>query len=160
MSDNIKHNVLEKLSRYIILKKKELGLSNDGLAKACKISNGEISKLINMERQSISPKTFYLLYTGVNDNFSNIFDFVYEGYDFSLNKYIPKKRSKLGHIIMKYETQQNNIEEVSAKTGIPNTRLKNLYYNEIAFTTEEIILIEMSLKLKGGKIFEELYGKS
>jgi len=61
---------------------------------------------------------------------------------------------------MKYETQQNNIEEVSAKTGIPNTRLKNLYYNEIAFTTEEIILIEMSLKLKGGKIFEELYGKS
>jgi len=65
MSDNIKHNVLEKLSRYIILKKKELGLSNDGLAKACKISNGEISKLINMERQSISPKTFIYYIQGL-----------------------------------------------------------------------------------------------
>lgn len=159
MSDNIKHNVLEKFSRYIILKKKELGLSNEKLAKACKISNGEISKLINMERQSISPKTFYLLYTGVKDNFSNIFNFVYNSYEFSLNKYVPKKRSELGHIIMKHETQQNNIEEVSAKTGISLTRLKNLYYTDISFTTEEIILIEMSLKLKGGEIFEELYGK-
>ncbi len=83
-----------------------------------------------------------------------------KSYDFSLRKYIPKKRSKLGHVIMKYEKQHNNIEEISAKTGIPNTRLKNLYYNEIAFTIEEIILIEMSLKLEGGKIFQELYGKS
>ncbi|WHF51885.1 hypothetical protein QGN23_01075 [Chryseobacterium gotjawalense] len=159
MSDSINKKVLENFSRYIVSKKKELGLSNERLAKECNISNGEISKLITMERKSISPKTFYLIYTGVKDNFSNIFTFVYEGYEFSLNKYVPKKRSELGHIIMKYETQKNNIEKVSAKTGIPLTRLKNLYYTDISFTTEEIILIEMSLKLKGGEIFEELYGK-
>ena len=112
-----------------------------------------------MERKSISSKTFYLIYKGVKDNFSNISNFVYEGHKFSLNKYVPQNRSELGNIITKYETLKNNIEEVSAKTGISPSRLKNLYYNDCSITTEEIILIEMSLKLKGGELFEELYGK-
>lgn len=159
MSENNNHNVLEHFSRYIVSKKKELGFSNERLAIECNISSGEISKLITMERKSISPKTFYLIYKGVNDSFSNIFNFVYGDYKFTLNKYVPKKRSALGNIIMKYETQQNDIDEVSAKTGISPTRLKNLYYADISFTTEELILIEKSLKLKGGEIFEELYGK-
>lgn len=159
MYDNINNKVLENFSRYIVYKKKELGLTNEKLAIQCKISSGEISKLITMERKSISSKTFYLIYKGVKDNFSTIFNFVYEGHKFSLNKYVPKNRSELGNIITKYETLKNNIEEVSAKTGISLTRLKNLYYNDSSITTEEIILIEMSLELKGGELFEELYGK-
>lgn len=159
MSDNVNKKILENFSRYIVSKKKELGLTNEGLATECKISSGEISKLITMERKNISPKTFYLISKGVKDSFLNTFNSVYKGYKFSLKNHVPQNRNEFGNIMSKYENQINCIEEIAAKTGISLSRLKNLYYKDSSISIEELILIEKAIDKRPGELFEELYGK-
>lgn len=58
-----------------------------------------------------------------------------------------------------YETSANLIEEISAKTGILEGRLSELYFRNGALEASELILIEKAINTKPGELFEELYGK-
>ena len=58
-----------------------------------------------------------------------------------------------------YESSNNTIEEIAAKTGIQEVRLFELYFRKGGLQAHELLLIEKAIDKKPGELFEELYGK-
>jgi hypothetical protein len=57
-----------------------------------------------------------------------------------------------------YEESVNSIEEIAAKTGIDENRLKDLYFRKAALEAYELLLIEKAIGKKQGELFKEYFG--
>src|SRR5690606_39914961 len=97
-------------------------------AKKIKVSQGEISKILNKERQGLKADVFYKIYTGFGESCTKATKEVYPDLNLKLNKYTPETRNTFGKFIQQFEESKNSIEEIAAKTGITETRLRNLYF--------------------------------
>jgi len=147
------HNI----SKYINDKLIELKWQDQKLSKISSISKPQISKLKNGGVMRLSAQTFYLIVKAFGDSVSNATKTIYPDQKFTLHKYSAKPRNKLGNLILDYELSKNSLEEVSAKTGITEIRLNELYYRKGAPDAYELLLIEKALDKNPGEIFEKLF---
>lgn len=150
------HNI----DKYITKRIADLNWQDKSLVEKSGLSKGQISKLKNGSIEKLSAETFYLLVTAFKDSFSTAISFTYPNLkDYKLKKYVQKNRNAFGSIMRELEVSVNSIEEISAKTGISEVRLSELYYRKGALEAFELILIEKAVGGKLGELFEKLYGK-
>lgn len=149
-----------QIDKYIIKRLKDLNWQDKELAEKSTISKGQISKLKNGSIEKLSAETFYLLVKAFGDKFTNAITVVYPHLkNNKLKLYKPKDRNNFGALMRKYETSNNTIEEIAAKTGIQEVRLFELYFRKGGLQAHELLLIEKSVGKEAGELFEELYGK-
>lgn len=148
------------IDNYILKRLDELAWQDKELAEKSIISKGQISKLKNSSIEKLSAETFYLVVGAFGDKFSTAISLIYPRLkDHTLNKYQQKSRNVFGVLMSKYETSINSIEEVSAKTGITEVRLHELYFRKGGLQAYELILTEKAINKEAGELFEEFYGK-
>ena len=153
--------MIHKIDRYIIKRLADLEWQDKELVEKSALSKGQVSKLKNGSVEKLSAKTFYLIITAFGDNFSIAIPIVYPILkNINLKIFHPKRRNTFGSLMRKYEISENSIEELSAKTGIDEVRLSELYFRQGALEAYELILIEKAIVKKPGELFEQLYGKS
>lgn len=150
---------MKKFAAFVSDKKKELKYTNLHLETLCKISNGEISKIIDLQRQNIKARVFYFIYKGLGVPFEEITSYVFQDVNLKLNQPKIKSQTTLGKILLEIDSQESLKEVVSEKTGISITRLNALYYGTGAPNADELLLIEMSIDKEPGELFEKLYGE-
>ena len=148
-----------KINKYIIDKLSELDWQDKELTKSSKISQGQVSKLKKGLVKRLSAQTFYLITKAFNDSVSNSTKIIYPNQKFILKEWTPKKRNNFGNLMSQHEVSRNSIEEISARTGIKESRLYDLYFRKGALDAYELILIEKALGKKAGELFEVLYGR-
>lgn len=148
-----------KLVEYIESALKLLGWKAKELAEMSGLSPGEISKVRNGLRQSLTAKNFYAIYSAFGDTCDKAQKLVYPDLDLTLNKYEDKGRNDFGKFMSSFEVIKNSIDIIAAKTGISLPRLKELYYRTGAPEAYELLLIEKALDKKPGEIFEEFFGQ-
>ena len=159
---------LENFSTYVLSRKVLLGLSNEKLARKLNVSRGEISKIITKRRQSVSIRSFYNIAINSGDTIANAIDYVYPHRNFNLTKlnaYTPDQnlRNKFGSYMKeKFETDsveyipsKNSLEIISIKTGIPEKRLKEIYFKSGAPEAYEFLLIEKAVGKKTGEMMKD-----
>jgi len=150
-----------QIDKYILKRLDELDWQDKELAEKSTISKGQISKLKNGSIEKLSAETFYLVVEAFGDKFLSAISLIYPRLkDHKLKKYQPKDRNVFGVLMSKYETTVNSIDEISAKTGIPEVRLHELYFRKGGLQAHELILIEKAIDKEAGELFEELYGKT
>lgn len=142
---------------YIINRLNSLNWTIKDLSKQSKISQGELSKILNRTRKGLKAKTFYNIYSAFGDSCSIAANFVFPNLDLNLKIYRPKKRNEFGTFMQRYETSINTIEEISIKTGINENRTKDLYFRKGSLEAYELILIEKAVEKKKGELFNELF---
>lgn len=153
--------MIHQIDKYIIKRLQELNWQDKELVLKSTISKGQISKLKNGAIEKLSAETFYLLVKAFGDEFATALTVVYPDLkNNKLNPYKPKDRNSFGVLMRKYETSNNTIEEIAAKTGIQEVRLFELYFRNGGLQAHELILIEKAIDKKLGELFEELYGKT
>lgn len=152
--------MIHQIDKYITKRLAELDWQDKILVEKSNISKGQISKLKNGSIEKLYAETFYLLIKAFGDNFLTAIALIYPLlYETKLKEYKPKIRNNFGAIMRKYEISTNLIEEISAKTGIQENRLSELYFRNGALEASELILIEKAINKNPGELFEELYGK-
>lgn len=149
------HNLKKYINDNLVLKKWEA----IDLAKASQVNPSDISKYRRGTVQKLKADVFYKIYTGFGDSCSRATKMVYPHLNLRLNKYTPETRNTFGKFIQQFEESKNSIEEIAAKTGISETRLRNLYFGKGSPEAFELLLIEKALGLKQGELFERLYGE-
>lgn len=147
------HNI----SKYIIDKLIELKWQDQKLSEISKISKPQISKLKNGGVVRLSAQTFYSIIKAFGDTVGKATKTIYPDQKFTLHKYNSKPRNRFGRLMLDYEMSKNSLEEISAKTGIKETRLNELYYRKGAPDAYELILIEKALDKNPGEIFESFF---
>lgn len=152
--------MIHQIDKYIIKRLQELSWQDKELALKSTISKGQISKLKKGSIEKLSAETFYLLVRAFGDEFATAQIIVYPQLkNNKLKQYKPKDRNSFGVLMRKYETSNNTIEEIAAKTDIPEGRLFELYFRRGGLEAYELLLIEKAIGKEPGDIFEELYGK-
>ena len=152
--------MIHKIDKYIVKRLAELNWQDKELVEKSGISKGQISKLRNGTVEKLSAKSFYLLITAFGDSFSRAIPMIYPNLkNNKLKIFQPKRRNTFGSLMRKYEISENSIEEISAKTGITEIRLSELYFRQGALEAYELILIEKAVGKKSGELFEQLYAK-
>src|SRR5690606_2131603 len=156
----MKHKKIDhSINNYINTRLTELRWLDKTLSEKSRISKGQISKLKNGNIDRLTAEIFYKLYTAFGDSCSRATKMVYPHLNLRLNKYTPETRNTFGKFIQQFEESKNSIEEIAAKTGISETRLRNLYFGKGSPEAFELLLIEKALGLKQGELFERLYGE-
>jgi len=150
-----------KVPEYIHLRMEKLGWSEDKfLAERSGISTAEISRLKKGERDSLSPNTFIRLTSAFGDTIEEATTDIYPDLDLSLAVYNPRKRNEFGGFMIQFERSENTPEEVAAKTGIPLSRIKEIYFRTGSPEAYELLLIEKAIGKNSGELFEGFYGKN
>lgn len=145
-----------RIHTYILQRLKELDWTDRKLVERSNISKGQISKLKNGEVEKLTAETYYKLYKALKNTASQASKIVFEKIE--INDYKPVKRNKFGSFMLQFENSANSIDEISQKTGIKKTRLKELYFKKGALEAYELLLIEKAIGKEEGTIFEILYG--
>lgn len=127
------------------------------LVEKSRVSKGQISKLKAGQVERLTAEVFYKIYSAFGDSCAKASKVVYPDLDLKLNKYKPKERNNFGKFMQQFETSKNSIEEISAKTGIDENRLKDLYYRRGALEAHELLLIEKAVGKKQGELFGEVF---
>lgn len=148
-----KHYVYE----YIEKKLEELHLSERDLFDKSIISRSELIKLKNGEREGLTSRKFYKLYTGFGDSPINAALDIYPNLDLTMGEYIPPKRNEFGKLMSKYEVSENSPEEIAEKTGIPLPRIRQIYFKTGSPEAYELLLIERAVGKNSGELFEKFY---
>ncbi|MBH1959911.1 MAG: transcriptional regulator [Flavobacteriia bacterium] len=149
-----------QIDKYIIKRLGDLNWQDKELVEKSTISKGQISKLKNGSIEKLSAETFYLLVKAFGDEFTTAQTIVYPHLrNNKLKSYKPKDRNTFGLLMRQYETSNNTIEEIAAKTGIEEVRLFELYFRKGGLQAYELLLIEKAIGKEAGDLFEELYGK-
>lgn len=148
---------MKKFAAFISNKKIELKYTNLHLETICKISNGEISKIIDLQRQNVKARVFYFIYRGLGIPFEEITNYVFQDVNLKLHKPKIKSQTNLGKILLEIDSQASLKEFISEKTGISITRLNALYYGTGSPNADELLLIEMAINKEPGELFEKLY---
>lgn len=149
-----KHYVYE----YIEKKLKQLNLSEKFLFDKSIISRSEMIKLRNEEREGLTSKKFYKLYSGLSDTAVNAASIIYPDLDLTLGEYISPKRNEFGEFMVQFERSENPPEEIAAKTGIPISRIRQIYFRTGSPEAYELLLIEKAVGKNSGELFEGFYG--
>lgn len=162
LKDEVTKKTIEPLhfvDVYIKGRLESLNWSPTYFAKKIKVSQGEISKILNKERHGLKADVFYKIYTGFGESCTKATKIVYPHLNLRLNKYIPETRNTFGKFMQEFEENKNSIEEIAAKTGISETRLRNLYFGKGSPEAFELLLIEKAIGAEPGELFERLYGE-
>lgn len=150
----MKNNV----DKYINKRLDELKWLDKTLVDKSRISKGQISKLKKGLIERLTAEVFYQIYSSFGDTCSKAAKSVYPQLDLRLKKYKPKERNSFGRYMKQYEESVNSIEEIAAKTGIDENRLKDLYFRKAALEAYELLLIEKAIGKKQGELFKEYFG--
>ena len=152
--------MIHQIDKYISKRLSELDWQDKILVEKSNISKGQISKLKNGSIEKLSAETFYLLIKAFGDDFATALIIVYPHLKNNiLKQHKPKDRNAFGLLMKQYESSNNTIEEIAAKTGIQEVRLFELYFRKGGLQAHELLLIEKAIEKKPGELFEELYGK-
>lgn len=163
---------ISNFSKYVQSRKTILGASNRVLAQKTGVSHGEISKIITEDRKSVSLHAFYNIAVNSGDTVEKARDAVYPHRSFELSKITPARKSKKSRTnfgqYMKdhYETKiidiaddKNSFENILARTGIPEQRLKDIYFNTGAPEPYEVLLIEKAVGKAPGELMADYVKK-
>jgi transcriptional regulator with XRE-family HTH domain len=151
---------IANFSDYVQTRKTLLGLSNKAFSLRTGISDGEISKIINKKKKSVSLHSFYNIAVNSGDTIENVRDIVYTHRNLELKKdYELQKRTNFGTFMRDNMEGENTFEKVQAKTGIDEKRLIDIYFNTGAPEPYEFLLIEKAVKKKPGEMMKEYIEK-
>lgn len=163
---------IDKFSKYVLSKKIEYALTNKKLGEKVDLSEGEISKIINKKRMSVSLNSFYKIAINTGDTIEQARDFVYphrsfELKDVSSEKKKNKPRTSFGKYMQEnfekedinIANEENSFEQILAKTGIEEQRLKDIYFNTGAPEPYEFLLIEKAIGKQPGEMMRDYIEK-
>jgi hypothetical protein len=150
--------ISHRLSDYINKKLAEKKWEAKYLAEISNIKASDISKYRKRAVKKLGAEVFYQIYSSFGDTCSKAAKSVYPQLDLRLKKYKPKERNSFGRYMKQYEESVNSIEEIAAKTGIDENRLKDLYFRKAALEAYELLLIEKAIGKKQGELFKEYFG--
>ncbi|PRD48030.1 hypothetical protein [Sphingobacterium haloxyli] len=164
---------IENFSDYVKAKKEKFQLTNKALGEKVGLSEGEISKIINRSKHSVSLHSFCKIAVNTGDTIDQARDQVYPHRKFKLNEVNSqintiKERKGFGKFMqenfekdtIEQVPSENSFDIIRVKTGISETRLKNLYYGTGAPEPFEFLLIEMAVGKNPGelmKVYVERY---
>lgn len=147
----------ENIKKYLEGGLKDQNITSLQFANRANLSASEVSKIKNGLRHNLAAKTFYSLYSGFGHSCESAVEHIYPNMDLTMKPYVSRLRSNFGKAVELYERSKNSIEEISAKTGIDLNRLKELYFEQGAPETQELLLIERAFGLKMGTLFSKLF---
>lgn len=147
------HNLKEYINETL----KEKNWNAVDLVRLSGISASDISKYRKGTIIRLKAEVFYRIYTAFEHSCSKATKAVFPNLDLKINKYKPKQRNAFGNFMKQFETNINSLEEVAAKTGINENRLKELYYRKGVVEAYELLLIEKAVGKKQGELFGEIY---
>ena len=163
---------IELFSKYVQSRKTLLNLANKAFSLKTGVSDGEISKIINRNKKSVSLHSFYNIAVNSGDTIANVRDAVYPHRSFELKKGSPtkkakKRRTNFGQYMKEHFEKgdtntvedKNSFENILAKTGIPEQRLKDIYFNTGAPEPYEFLLIEKAVGKKPGEMMADYVAK-
>lgn len=159
---------VESFKRYLSYRISKLGLTQEKFALKVKISKGEITKILNDQRESISLNTFYHVAVKSGDTIENARKQVYSHRDFKLktvkaDKNDQTQRNKFGSYMKQnfetdsvaYVPSKNSLEIISKKTGIIEKRLKEIYFKTGSPEPYEFLLIEKAVGKRSGEMMKD-----
>jgi len=152
---------LENFSKYVEERRQNLNISKQDFAEITKVSTGEISKIININKKRVSLQSFYNIAINSGDTISNARDFVYSHRTFELKIPVLRNRTQFGAYLAKnIEVEgKNTFEIILAKTDIPESRLTEIYYKNGAPDPYEFLLIEKAVGKKPGEMMKDYIEK-
>jgi len=151
---------IELFSQYVLTKKLNSGLAIGAFAESVNVSKGEISKIINKKKKSVSLHSFYNIAINSGDTIENVRDVVYTHRNLELKKnYKLEKRTNFGTFMSDNFEGENTFEKIQAKTGIDKQRLIDIYFNTGAPEPHEFLLIEKAVGKKPGEMMKEYIEK-
>lgn len=163
---------LKNFKAYLLSRISLLGLTHENFAKKVNISKGEISKILNDNRQGVSLTSFYLIAVNSGDTIENARDYIYPHRKFNLKKVKidtkeKKSTNKFGLYMkenfdsdtIEYVGGKNSFDIIQQKTGIEEKRLKDIYYKTGAPEPFEFLLIEKAVGKKPGEMMKDYIKK-
>lgn len=150
---------VHQIGAYITARLTELGWPDKELVAQTGISKGHISKLKNRTGEKLTARAFYSIYQAFGDSCTKAAMLVYPDLDLKLDKYKPKGRNEFGAFMLQFEKSENSVEEIAAKTGLDENRIKDLYFRRGSLEAYELLLIEKAVGKKSGELFEGFYGE-
>lgn len=159
---------IELFSKYVKSKKTASGLAIKDFANNVNVSKGEISKIINENKKGVSLHSFYNIAVNSGDTIEQVRDFVYPHRSFELKnvpstKKAKKSRTNFGQYMKEHFEKENTdaiedenrFENILAKTGIDEQRLKDIYFNTGAPEPYEFLLIEKAVGKEPGEMMKD-----
>lgn len=147
---------IDNFARYVQSRKTLSGLSNRAFGEATNVSGGEISRIINKNRKSVSLHSFYNIAVNTGDTIKNATNAVYTHRSLELKtSYTLEKRTNFGLLMHELFEGENTFEIIQAKTGIGKQRLTDLYFNTSAPEPYEMLLIEKAIGKNPGELMKE-----
>lgn len=151
---------VDNFGDYVLSRKIILGLSNDAFAKLTDVSGGDISKIINKKKKSVSLHSFYKIAVLSSDTIENVRDAVYTKRNLELaTDYKLEERTNFGTFMRDEVEGDNTFDIIMCKTGIEKQRLIDIYYNTGAPEPFELLLIEKATGRKPGELMEKYIAK-
>lgn len=146
---------IELFSKYVEARKSKSGLAIEPFAQLVNISKGDISKIINKKKKSVSLHSFYNIAVNSGDTIENVKDAVYKHRNLKLKtKYNLDRRTNFGLFMRDEFEGENTFEKIQAKTGIDKQRLIDIYFNTGAPEPYEFLLIEKAVGKKPGEMMK------
>lgn len=144
---------VESFSKYVEIRKKGSGLAIERFADMVNVSKGEISKIINKKKKSVSLHSFCNIAINSGDTIENVRDAVYTHRKLDLHTdYELEKRTNFGEFMRSEIEGENTFEHILGKTGIEKQRLTDIYFNTGAPEPYEALLIEKAAGKEPGEI--------
>lgn len=152
---------LENFSKYVEKRRLHLNISKQQFAEISKVSTGEITKIINLNKKGVSLQSFYNITINSGDTIANARDSVYSHRTFELKIPVLRNRTQFGNYLAKnIEVEgKNTFEIIQAKTNISESRLTEIYYKNGAPDPYEFLLIEMAVEKKPGEMMKDYIEK-
>lgn len=147
---------IELFSQYVLSRKQYLKLSIEPFALKVGVSKGEISKIINLKKKSVSVHPFYNIVLNSGDTLENARDFVYPHRNLEIiTDYKLDKRTNFGLLMKNLFENENTFEIIQAKTGINKQRLLSIYFYTGAPNPYELFLIEAAVGYNTGELMKK-----
>ncbi|WP_262250179.1 hypothetical protein [Parapedobacter soli] len=146
---------VENFSKYVETRKKDSGLAIERFAEMVNVSKGEISKIINQRKKSVSLHSFCNIAINSGDTIENVRDAVYTHRKLDLiNNYEIERRTNFGEFMRSEIEGENTFEHILGKTGIEKQRLIDIYFNTGAPEPYEFLLIEKAVGKEPGEMMK------
>lgn len=149
---------IANFAEYVLSRKMVSGLPIENFAKMVDMTKGEISKITNQQRKSVSVHSFHKISIYSGDIIENVIKAVYTHRNLELKTGEEiEKRSNFG-IFMRDEVEvqgQNMFDYILNKTGIDKKRLTDIYYNGGTPEPYELILIEKATERETGELIKK-----
>lgn len=156
--DKLLETEIANFGGYVLSRKLSLGLSNEAFGSLADMTGGEISKIINRKKKSVSVHSFHKIAIYSGDIIENAIKAVYTHRNLELKTGAKiEERTNFG-IFMRDEVEvqgQNMFDYILNKTGIDKKRLTDIYYNGGTPEPYELILIEKATGRETGELIKK-----